>query len=397
MKTEKYINYSTEDFVLDTDFMNWVLHPDVENDRFWAEFLQKNPHKRAQVKEAVAYIKALQVVEPSVSVAALEKIYQNIESSGKQKRISTWRLARIAAIFLLLISIGGIIYFIKDGEDSLPFETASREQFEKGRVILPDGTVNEFNTEETDIQQTASGALTINSDTVHLDKFKGTSQTPAMTQVIMPYGKHSEITLVDGTKIWLNAGSQLSYPVSFSSHSREVYLSGEAFFDVKSDPSKPFHVVTNDIRIKVTGTRFNITSYVSDQTTQAVLISGKINAKRNKRFARPVELLPGDRLVFNKEKEAMEKDQVDVELYSSWIDGYLIFDNTPVNEVFKKLERYYNQKIDAKAISPEGTFSGKLDLADDLQKVLKNIGFSASFSVIYENEVFILKPLLPVK
>ena len=397
MKSKQYINYTTEDFILDSEFMNWVLHPNMEKDRFWSEFLQKYPEKKEQVKEAVKYIKALLVVEPSVSMTALENIYQNIESSGKQKRISLWRLSKIAAIFLLLVSIGGLIYFLQDGEEALPFEAASSDQFEKGRVILPDGTVNEFNTEQTDIHQTASGALTINSDTVSLDNFKGTSQTTAMTQVIIPYGKHSEITLADGTKIWLNAGSQLSYPVNFSPHSRDVYLSGEAFFDVKSDPSKPFHVITNDMHIRVTGTRFNVTSYVSDQVTQAVLVSGKIDAKRNKRFARSVELLPGDRLIFDKENDSMEKDRVDVELYSSWINGYLVFDNVPVSEVFKKLERYYNQKIDAKAIAPGVTFSGKLDLADDLQKVLDNIGFSASFSVKYENEVFILKPLLPVK
>ena len=103
------------------------------------------------------------------------------------------------------------------------------EQTERGKVILPDGTISEFETKETRIQQTASGELTINNDTVLLREKEVESGEPAMAQVIIPYGKRSEIILADGTKIWLNAGSTLSYPVRFTGNSREVYLSGEAF------------------------------------------------------------------------------------------------------------------------------------------------------------------------
>ncbi len=388
---------STQDFIFDTSFMNWVLHPGSEDDKYWLEFQKENPDKQEMVKEAVMYIKALQITEPQVSELALDKIYQKIESSNNLQKRRILLFKRVAAVVLLLLSVGAIIYYSQKGAEPLPFTAINPDKFENGKVILPDGTVNEFDTDEADIQQTKTGTLTINNDTVQLDNFKGTSNAPAMTQVIVPYGKHSEITLVDGTKIWLNAGSQLSYPVQFLANSREVFLSGEAFFDVTKNPSKPFHVITSDMQINVTGTRFNVSSYTNDEVTQTVLLSGKINAKRNKRFARLVELTPGDRLVFNKEKESLEKDRVNVELYSSWIEGYLVFDNILLTEVFKKLERYYNQKIDARSISRELTFSGKLDLADDLSKVLKNIGFSASFSVKKNNDIFILKPLLPVK
>jgi len=391
MTYEKYIKYSTEEFILDDGFMKWVLHPTRETDRCWNDFLKKHPEKKQQVKEAVFMIKAIRAVEPAISEQRLGRVYENAQPSSTPVRNIGWMVAKIAAVLLLLISIGGVWYYLQTERQSFPMELATSEQLEKGRVILPDGTINEFETEQTQIRQTASGKLTINSDTIAVGDISARTEKQAMAQVIIPYGKRSDITLADGTRIWLNAGSQLSYPVNFTGNSREVYLSGEAFFDVESDPAKPFHVITGDMKIRVTGTRFNVTSYASDPTTQAVLLSGKVSAAKNQRFVRSMELEPGERIVYNKQEDDMEKDLVDVELYASWVNGYLRFDNEPVENIFKKLERYYNKNILTEKLSGQPKFTGKLDLADDLEKVLKNIGFSASFSVDYENDVYLIK------
>jgi transmembrane sensor len=391
MSYEKYIKYSTEEFILDDDFMKWVVHPTPETDRYWNDFLKNYPEKKKQVKEAVFMIKAIRAVEPAFSQQRSDLVYENAQSSSTPVRKIGWMVAKIAAVLLLLISIGGVWYYLQTDRQSFPMELATAEQLEKGRVILPDGTVNEFETEQTKIRQTASGELTINSDTIAVADISDKTEKQAMAQVIIPYGKRSEITLADGTRIWLNAGSQLSYPVNFIGNAREVYLSGEAFFEVESDPAKPFHVITGDMKIRVTGTRFNVTSYANDLTTQAVLLSGKVSAAKNQRFARSVELEPGERIVYNKQEDNMEKDFVDVELYASWVNGYLRFDNEPVENIFKKLERYYNKNILTEKLSGQPKFTGKLNLADDLEKVLKNIGFSASFSVDYENDAYIIQ------
>ncbi len=388
MSYEKYIKYSTEKFILDDDFMQWVLHPTPETDRYWNEFMKSHPEKKLHVKEAAFMIKAMRAVEPVISQQRLSQVYSNAQSSSTPVRKIGWMLAKIAAIFLLLVSIGGVWYYFQTGRQSFPMELATAEQFEKGRVILPDGTVSEFEADQTKIRQTAAGELTINSDTLLFGDIPAKAEKQAMAQVIIPYGKRSEITLADGTKVWLNAGSQLSYPLKFTGNTREVYLAGEAFFEVESNALKPFHVITGDMTIHVTGTRFNVTSYANDQTTQAVLLSGKIDAARNKRFSRSLQLEPGERIVYNKQDDRFEKESVDVELYASWVNGYLIFENEPVENIFKKLERYYNKNILTEKLSGQPTFTGKLDLADDLGKVLKNIGFSASFTVDYENDVF---------
>jgi len=391
MNKIKYINYTIEEFILDNDFMQWVLHPNRENDLFWENFIQKYPEKRQIIKEAVYIIKAIRTGEPAVSSQALNRIYKNAYVSFTPVRKMCWLAAKIAAVFILLVALGGVWYYMQIDRPAFPLELVDSELLENGRVILPDGTVNEFETEQTQITQTAAGELTINSDTLSLGDVTDKTDKTARAQVIIPYGKRSEITLPDGTQIWLNAGSQLSYPVNFTGNTREVYLAGEAFFDVKSDPSNPFFVITNDIKVRVTGTRFNVTSYFNDSTTQAVLLSGKVSAAKNQRFARPVELQPGERIVYHKQADHMEKNHVDVELYASWIKGYLIFDNEPIDNIFKKLERYYNKTILTENLSGQPRFSGKLDLADDMEKVLENIAFSASFSVECENDVFIVK------
>ena len=393
MNDRKYIAYTTEKFVLDDDFMHWVLHPDEESDRFWEEFLLRYPEKKKEIEEAVYIIRSIRAVEPLVPSRKLKYGYTkegHVLKSGQKARKIGQRLIKIAAVFVLIVTLGGVFYYFQHYREKFSIELVQGEQTEKGKVILPDGTISEFETKETRIQQTASGELTINNDTVLLKEKEVKSGEPAMAQVVIPYGKRSQIILADGTKIWLNAGSSLSYPVRFTGNSREVYLSGEAFFEVSTDRSKPFYVITGDLRIRVTGTRFNVTSYSNDAITQAVLVEGKIEAAKNRLFGRSVELSPGECIVYDRKENKIQKDNVDVELYTSWVNGYLLIESEPVVEIFKKLERYYDKKIIVEKLSGQPRFTGKLNLDDDLEKVLNNIAFSAAFSVENKNGVYII-------
>ena len=388
METEKFVNYqTTEDFILDKEFAYWVLHPNKELDSFWESFIIEHHEKKSQIMDAVLIIKSLQPIQQEVSQEKLDVIFQKVQPSGK-KVIFNWNAGlKYAAAIAILISVGSLIYYSIQTKNQFPVEMAS-EMFLKGKVILADGTTKEFDTEKTTIALTTAGNLSINSDTIDIDSDQMTS---TLIQVIIPYGKRSEITLADGTHIWLNSGSQLSYPSKFKTGSREVYLSGEAFFDVKADPAKPFYVITHDIRIKVLGTSFNVSSYADDNTVQTVLLKGKVAAGKNKLFASTIDMIPGERLTFDKNNSNLSKDKVDVQLYSSWVNGYLVFKNIPITEVFTKLERFYNQEISVDNDLEEITFSGKLDLADNLKEVLKNIAFAASVNVEENNGSFIIK------
>ena len=388
MEAEKFINYqTTEDFILDKEFTSWVLHPNEELDSFWNSFINEHPEKEHKFRDAILIIKSLQPIRQEVPQQKLDVIFQILQPSGKKVKFNWNAGLKYAAAIAILISVGSLIYLSVQTKSQFPVEVAS-EMFLKGKVILSNGTTKEFDTEQTTIVQTTTGNISINSDTINVDSDQTIS---TLIQVIIPYGKRSEITLADGTHIWLNSGSQLSYPSKFKTGSREVYLSGEALFEVKANPDQPFYVITRDVKIKVLGTSFNVSSYPEDNTVQTVLLRGKVTAGKNKLFASTIDLIPGERLTFDKNNSNLSKDKVDVQLYSSWVNGYLVFRNMPITEVYTKLKRYYNQDISVEDGLEKITFSGKLDLKNHIKDVLENIAFASSVKVVEDNGSFIIK------
>ncbi len=391
MNFEKYRIYTTDDFVPDEAFIQWVLHPDPETNRQWFEFLEAFPDRREQVREAAFIVKALQPLEEPIHPEDLGRIYNNIQGklrTGKKKQL--YALMRAAVVLVLLTGTLSVFLLQKARHDRFP-ETASNPlNREHGMVILSDGSTVQFDTRETRISQTATGNILINNDTVRKATASHTSQASALTQVIIPYGKRSEVVLPDGSHVWLNSGSQLSYPSEFSGKTRDVYLAGEAFFDVEHDAGHPFQVITHEVRISVLGTRFNVSAYQEDPTIQTVLLSGKVAIRKNALLSRPEELVPGERMLFSRADQGLTKDRVDPQYITSWIYGYLIFEKEPTPGIFKKLERYYNQPIRAEKGLEEISFSGKLDLKENLNEVLENIAFASSLRISREGETYVI-------
>ena len=384
----KYIKFvTTEDFILDKNFCLWVLFPNKEQNQFWNSFIEEHPEKRTQIIEAALIIKSVQPLEQKVPEQRLNLILQKLIIHHKDIRLTSYKWLKYAAGIAILITIGSLIWLSIQMKNQFPLEASDMPNL-RGKIILANGLTREFDTEQTTIKQTSSGNLTINNDTVDINSNRTTA---AMNEIIIPYGKRSEIMLADGTHIWLNSGSQLSYPSEFKTDFREVYLSGEAFFEVKPNSNSPFYVITRDIKIRVIGTSFNVCSYVEDNTVQTVLIKGKVSAEKNQLFAKTIDLIPGERLVYDKSSKNLTKDFVDVTLYSSWVNGFLNFNNTPITDVYKKLERYYNKNIRTEDDLDKISFSGKLDLKNNIEDVLENISFASSVKVEVSNGSFIIK------
>ncbi|MHB9143580.1 MAG: FecR family protein [Paludibacter sp.] len=385
---ERFNNYqNAEDFILDKNFVHWVLKPSDELDLYWSLFINEHPEKEGNIRDAILIIKSIQPTTLEVSQEKIDAIFRRIKASEEKLKVNWNSFLKYAAVISIFVAIGSLIYTSVYNHNKFPIEAANKMDF-KGKVILADGSTKEFDSEQTPIKQTASGDLIINSDTIDV-KIKQSSTS--LNRIIIPYGKRSDIMLADGTHIWLNSGSQLSYPNEFKSDSREVFLSGEALFEVKANPEKPFYVITKDIKIKVLGTIFNVSSYAEDSTVQTVLLKGKVTAGRNKLFASTINLAPGELLTYNKNNSNLSKEKVDVNLYSSWVNGYLVFVNVPITEVFMKLERYYNQDIKVEDSLGQITFSGKLDLKENLKDVLDDIVFASSVNVQKNDGFYIIK------
>lgn len=160
-------------------------------------------------------------------------------------------------------------------------------------------------------------------------------------------GMQSDFMLPDGSHVWLNAGSVLEYPVAFAHDIRQVKLTGEAFFDVKKDPSHPFIVNAGKMNIEVKGTRFNVCNYLNETNSEITLESGSVrlfagNYKDEKTLAL---IKPGERAQLDNNLNKLSVSKVDVEKQIAWKEGLLIFRDDKMDEVVLKLNRKFNVDI----------------------------------------------------
>ncbi len=162
-----------------------------------------------------------------------------------------------------------------------------------------------------------------------------------MQEISTPLASRTSFLLPDGSKVWLNAASVISFPSSFDSHSRTVKLSGEAFFDVKKD-KVPFKVETSGFTVNVLGTAFNVMAYQGEQAS-VTLERGRVELKRDKSTLGT--LLPGQQASFSSDQDDVKIQQVDPSLISAWKENRLIFQEEPLEILAKRLERWYNLKI----------------------------------------------------
>ncbi|MBS7256298.1 FecR family protein [Flavobacterium branchiicola] len=167
-------------------------------------------------------------------------------------------------------------------------------------------------------------------------------------QFSVKLGEHAEIKLSDGTQIWLNAGSILKYPKEFKGDTREVFLSGEAFFDVAKDKKHPFIIHTNKMDTKVLGTSFNVQAYPDQRTQEVSVLTGRVNVKSTV-TEENVYVTPGQKVVFKSQSNKLQafKD-VPVNSISLWRKNIMVFEETPLPEVVATINRNYNVAIEIK-------------------------------------------------
>lgn len=208
--------------------------------------------------------------------------------SNLQRTQRTLRFFRVAAIFVLLVSIPSLFYFLSQtGIDSpLTYTTVSADFGQISKVMLPDSSV-----------------------------------------------------------IWINSGSRIKYNNQFSSTNRDIELIGEAYFKVNKNKDLPMIVNSSGLQVKVIGTQFCISAYPEENSAMVILESGKIELTSSTDSKFKQEMNPGELLHFNKDKKTFSINTVNTELYTSWKDGLINVYNLPLSEVIVKLERRYNQNF----------------------------------------------------
>lgn len=168
---------------------------------------------------------------------------------------------------------------------------------------------------------------------------------PLYTEYFVPYGESRELTLPDSSKVWMNAGSLLVYPESFSGKTRSIYLSGEARFEVSKNPRKPFIVHTHKLDVEALGTIFNMQAYPNKAKIVATLEEGSVRVTSSAGEFDPCILRPDEQLVYSRQTRQAVVHPVEATEFSSWKDGYLLFEDCSFEEIAAALERKYKVMI----------------------------------------------------
>ena len=198
--------------------------------------------------------------------------------------------------------------------------------------------------------------------------------TFADISVEAPLGSRTKLYLPDGTLVWLNAGSRMTYSQGFGVDNRKVELEGEGYFEVQRNEKLPFFVKTKDLQLQVLGTKFNVSAYADDALQSVVLVEGKVNVKANSN--EDFVLLPNQRFKLSDGISGI--DEVNAYDYISWKDGVLQFRGETMKDIIQRLSRYYNVSITCTPEVAQKCTMGKLILFDDIEQVMK------TFSLLYD-------------
>lgn len=379
MKKE-YLRFSIEELIDERLFVNWVLIG--ENHTKWELFLTEHPEFRSVTQKARKVIELLRDHKDHISKDDILKIWENIEKfdgeiKNRPRRIKRLSYLRYVAVLVVTLLIGATgFWMFNQNHNSYIFSTNYTSEADSASLLLlPDGTTVDLETKNSKIALNADKQIIINNGKVIDLREKSGSSNSKMNEVVIPYGKKSQLVLEDGTKVWLNAGSKMAFPTKFTGKKREVFLEGEAYFEVTHNENQPFWVNTKEISIKVLGTKFNISAYQTDYLTETVLIEGKVSvSERSSMVFHQAETIlhPNQRASYHKTNKTISvRHEPDVEFIIAWTEGWFKFSKQSMNDVLNKLQRYYNiQFVYDAGLPTSDLISGKLDLKDSIEQVM---------------------------
>ncbi len=332
-----YKDYEIEDFLQDDFFVSWVTNKDPYADQFWSSWLEVNPDKRADVQMArelisnVGYGRKSQLSSEDRE-NQLDKILHYHDSSKMKKHIRRWigvRWYKVAASVVLVSCV--LFYMGRTDTREAPQEVA-----QVWKVI-------------------------------HTN-----------------YGQKKIVHLPDGTKVVMNSGSTIKYPVPFSTERRGVEFSGEGFFEVTRQPERPFVIQSSSLKTSVLGTSFNIRAFVGEQSLSVSVVTGKVKVETEK--GDMATLLPDDRGIYDTSSGSLSREVFDKTKTLAWTEGILLFENEELPEIFRQLEKWYGVQFAIESgVNLSGKYSGQYK-GKSLELVLEGLSYTSKFNFSINNQ-----------
>lgn len=374
-----YSKNKTEELLQDDYFVHSVYFPTPESAVFWEDQLKSGAVDSREYELARFYLESVSVKKERMDLTEMDDLFKKIEQhtvlqneSGRRKYLFLYSVAVSVAILV----VSSLLFFLNHNSKQ-PDSLLSAVELLKNvkgsgnvELVLSDEECIPIEESDASIQYAKKGDIKVNAKTLKSAvNEKEDSTEPAYNQLIVPVGKRSNLIFADGTQMWVNAGTRVVYPVEFDKEKREIFVDGEVFLQVSPDKNRPFHVKTSDMEIAVLGTSFNVTAYKSDSVHSVVLVHGAVHVSG--RGVSGQKLVPNDMYV--KRNNEVQVKQVEVSGYVSWKDGAYAFRNEQLGFILQRLSRYYGVRIQADVSVMMLHCSGKLDLKEDITRVLNGL------------------------
>lgn len=358
--------YTAEDFVLDPAFRKWVLHPNAASNLMWEKLLAANPSKYTEANKAREIIIHVGTKNHQMlSNVELRDLWQGIERELSEKE-SIYKEDKV-----------------------IPLNAAStlQKQIPKRGVI----TKNRFHYL---FRVACILALAIGLGFM-AGYFLPETVPEELTMVVYEErhtvpGVKAHLTLSDGSQVFLNSGSKLRYIKNFERDRREVFLEGEAFFEVARDSLRPFTVLTGKVKTTALGTSFNIRSY-APEALDISLLTGKVAVEVPMEETAHLTLEPGEAINVNIAGSHLAKSRFDEEMVIGWTKKLLVFQKTPLPEAIRTLENWYGVTFETQHEPGfQVLFSGRFH-NETLENVLEGLGYAAKFDFTINNDKVTIK------
>ncbi|MBV4359252.1 FecR family protein [Pinibacter aurantiacus] len=362
---ENRINYLVRQYAT-----NQATDDEIEQLFEWLRLNEKDEVLQMQLEEMASSTSPDASYDPMYWEPVISQILRTertpVRSIGK-------RWVRYAAAVILIVGVGGTAFFlinksktekpvasnVKTNNDLPPGKDGAILTLSDGSKVLLDSIGNGV------LSTQGSATVSIHNSSV-IYKDDATTNDAVYNTMSTPNGRQYQLVLPDGSKVWLNAASSITYPTAFKGKERNVTITGEAYFEIAKDHTKPFHVKVNDMDVQVLGTRFNINSYGDESQINTTLLDGGVKVSRNQQVC---VLKPGQQASMDN-SELKVVNNVNLDQVMAWKNGLFDFEHAGLKSVVSQLARWYDLDVKYEGTISQRTFRGKITRDLSLMQVL---------------------------
>jgi transmembrane sensor len=332
-----------------------------------------------------------------------KQIFQNITSridhnkvQQEPKKFKLFYTLFFKAAIIIMVLLAGVYVYLKQTDRDLLVTSPEP----KGAKIIPGGNnavllladgsqiiLNKASDGHIADQPGVKVVKTKSGELIY--RFAGNTkpESIAINTVITPRGGQYHLVLIDGTEVWLNAGSSIKFPTAFTGNDRRVDITGEVYFEVAKNKTKPFIVSTNKSEIKVLGTHFNINAYDDEEYQRTTLLEGSVEIKIGKQTTR---LTPGQQAIIKEKTEGVKIAKIeDLEAIIAWKNGYFQFEKADLKSVMRLVSRWYDTKVSYSGSIPTKEYTGKIPRNVSVSKLIEMLAYTGIHCKVENNQIIV--------